>query len=95
MPVESFPPPHPPQHWQAVTSFVRAIQLGGKGYAPAPSDPLRKHIKGLSAYVRFLDNLEDILGETADPRYQMRGIYIFFETTPSLQQEKHTEITWS
>ncbi|XP_051910962.1 PCNA-interacting partner isoform X2 [Hippocampus zosterae] len=51
----------------AVTSFVRAIQLGGKGYAPAPSDPLRKHIKGLSAYVRFLDNLEDILGETADP----------------------------
>ncbi|XP_019749140.1 PCNA-interacting partner [Hippocampus comes] len=51
----------------AVTSFVRAIQLGGKGYAPAPSDPLRKHIKGLSAYVRFLDHLEDILGETADP----------------------------
>ncbi|KAF0029892.1 hypothetical protein F2P81_018997 [Scophthalmus maximus] len=51
----------------AVTSFVRAIQLGGKGYAPAESDPLRKHVKGLSDYVQFLDNLEEILGETPDP----------------------------
>ncbi|XP_026182231.1 PCNA-interacting partner isoform X2 [Mastacembelus armatus] len=51
----------------AVTSFVRAIQLGGKGYAPAESDPLRKHVKGLSEFVHFLDNLEEILGETADP----------------------------
>ncbi|XP_061523634.1 PCNA-interacting partner [Phycodurus eques] len=51
----------------AVTSFVRTIQLGGKGYAPAPSDPLRKHLKGLSAYVHFLDSLEEILGETPDP----------------------------
>lgn len=53
---------------QALTSFVRAIQLGGKGYAPAESDPLRKHVKGLSDFVHFLDNLEEILGETADPR---------------------------
>ncbi|XP_012729239.2 PCNA-interacting partner [Fundulus heteroclitus] len=51
----------------AVTSFVRAIQLGGKGYAPAESDPLRKHIKGLCDYVLFMDNLEEILGETPDP----------------------------
>ncbi|KAM4711568.1 PCNA-interacting partner [Anableps anableps] len=51
----------------AVTSFVRAIQLGGKGYAPAESDPLRKHIKGLSDYVQFIDNLEEILGEIPDP----------------------------
>ncbi|XP_037551571.1 PCNA-interacting partner [Nematolebias whitei] len=51
----------------AVTSFIRAIQLGGKGYAPAESDPLRKHIKGLSDYVQFLDNLEEILGEIPDP----------------------------
>ncbi|XP_014909539.1 PCNA-interacting partner [Poecilia latipinna] len=51
----------------AVTSFVRAIQLGGKGYAPAESDPLRKHIKGLSDYVQFMDNLEEILGEIPDP----------------------------
>uniref|UniRef100_A0A3Q3AL55 PCNA-interacting partner n=1 Tax=Kryptolebias marmoratus TaxID=37003 RepID=A0A3Q3AL55_KRYMA len=51
----------------AVTSFVRAIQLGGKGYAPAESDPLRKHVKGLSDYIQFLDNLEEILGEIPDP----------------------------
>lgn len=54
---------------QAVTSFVRAIQLGGKGYAPAESDPLRKHVKGLSDFVQFLDSLEEILGEIPDPRY--------------------------
>ncbi|CAL8322972.1 unnamed protein product [Lota lota] len=51
----------------AVTSFVRAIQLGGKGYAPAESDPLRKYVKGLSDFVQFLDNLEEILGEIPDP----------------------------
>lgn len=54
---------------QAVTSFVRALQLGGKGYAPAESDPLRKHVKGLSDFVQFVDNLEEILGEIPDPRY--------------------------
>uniref|UniRef100_A0A8C3ACI4 PCNA-interacting partner n=1 Tax=Cyclopterus lumpus TaxID=8103 RepID=A0A8C3ACI4_CYCLU len=51
----------------AVTSFVRVIQLGGRGYAPAESDPLRKHVKGLSDFVQFLDNLEEILGEVPDP----------------------------
>lgn len=51
----------------AVTSFVRAIQLGGKGYAPSESDPLRKHLKGLSEFVHFTDQLEEILGETPDP----------------------------
>ncbi|XP_029902103.1 PCNA-interacting partner isoform X2 [Myripristis murdjan] len=51
----------------AVTSFVRAIQLGGKGYAPAEADPLRKHVKGLSDYVQFLDNLQEVLGEIPDP----------------------------
>lgn len=59
---------------QAVTSFVRAIQLGGKGYAPAESDPLRKHTKGLSDYVLFMDNLEEILGEIPDPRYPKQSI---------------------
>lgn len=48
---------------------MRAIQLGGKGYAPAESDPLRKHVKGLSDFVQFLDNLEEILGEVPDPWY--------------------------
>ncbi|XP_070997454.1 PCNA-interacting partner-like [Oncorhynchus clarkii lewisi] len=51
----------------AVTSFVRAVQLGGKGYAPAQSDPLRKHVKGLSDFVHFTDNLEEILGDNPDP----------------------------
>lgn len=59
-------------HAQAVTSFVRAIQLGGKGYAPAESDPLRKHVKGLSDFVQFVDNLDEILGEIPDPRYAMQ-----------------------
>ncbi|KAK7891809.1 hypothetical protein WMY93_023772 [Mugilogobius chulae] len=51
----------------AVTSFVRAIQLGGKGYAPAESHPLRKHLKGLSDFVQVIDNMEEILGEIPDP----------------------------
>ncbi|XP_062339385.1 PCNA-interacting partner [Osmerus eperlanus] len=51
----------------AVTSFVRAIQLGGRGYAPAESDPLRKHLKGLSDFVHFMDNLDEILGDNPDP----------------------------
>ncbi|XP_036431462.1 PCNA-interacting partner [Colossoma macropomum] len=50
----------------AVTSFVRAVQLGGKGYAPPQSDPLRKHMKGLSQFVHFTDQLEEILGECPD-----------------------------
>ena len=54
---------------QAVASFVRAIQLGGKGYAPAESDPLRKHVKGLSDFVQCIDNLEEILGEIPNARY--------------------------
>lgn len=48
---------------------MRTIHLGGKGYAPAESDALRKHVKGLSGFVHFLDDLEEILGETPDPRY--------------------------
>ncbi|KAG1953355.1 PCNA-interacting partner [Pimephales promelas] len=51
-----------------VTSFIRAIQLGGKGYAPPESHPLRKHIKGLSEYLNFVDQCQDILGETPNPR---------------------------
>ncbi|MCJ8742983.1 hypothetical protein PDJAM_G00088470 [Pangasius djambal] len=51
----------------AATSFIRAIELGGKGYAPPESDPLRKHLKGLSLFVHFMDQLEEILGETPNP----------------------------
>ncbi|XP_075712797.1 PCNA-interacting partner isoform X2 [Rhinoderma darwinii] len=50
------------------TSFIRAMELGGKGYAPSESDPLRKHIKGLSEFVHFIDRLEEILGETHSAR---------------------------
>ncbi|KAM9229749.1 PCNA-interacting partner isoform 15-T15 [Dugong dugon] len=50
------------------TSFIRTIQLGGKGYAPSPSDPLRAHVKGLSNFINFIDKLGEILGEIPNPR---------------------------
>ncbi|XP_007950574.1 PCNA-interacting partner [Orycteropus afer afer] len=49
------------------TSFIRTIQLGGKGYAPSPSDPLRTHVKGLSNFINFIDKLGEILGEIPNP----------------------------
>ncbi|XP_010338526.2 PCNA-interacting partner isoform X1 [Saimiri boliviensis] len=49
------------------TSFIRTIELGGKGYAPPPSDPLRTHVKGLSNFIRFIDKLDEILGEITNP----------------------------
>ncbi|KAM9313212.1 PCNA-interacting partner [Gastrophryne carolinensis] len=50
------------------TSFIRMLELGGKGYAPSESDPLRKHLKGLSLFVNFMDKLNEILGTTQDAR---------------------------
>ncbi|XP_074082811.1 PCNA-interacting partner [Macrotis lagotis] len=50
------------------TSFIRMIELGGKGYAPSPSDPLRAHGKGLNNLIIFMDKLEEILGEIPNPR---------------------------
>ncbi|XP_069345751.1 PCNA-interacting partner isoform X13 [Eulemur rufifrons] len=49
------------------TSFIRTIELGGKGYAPSPSDPLRTHVKGLSNFINFIDKLDEILGEISNP----------------------------
>ncbi|XP_041594994.1 PCNA-interacting partner isoform X4 [Vulpes lagopus] len=49
------------------TSFIRTLQLGGKGYAPSPSDPLRAHVKGLSNFINFIDKLDEILGEIPNP----------------------------
>lgn len=49
------------------TSFIRTMELGGKGYAPSPSDPLRTHVKGLSSFINFIDKLDEILGEVANP----------------------------
>ncbi|XP_034634627.1 PCNA-interacting partner isoform X1 [Trachemys scripta elegans] len=54
--------------WQMATSFIRMIELGGKGYAPSPFDTLRTHVKGLSDFVNFIDKLEEIIGEVLDPR---------------------------
>ncbi|KAA0721013.1 PCNA-interacting partner [Triplophysa tibetana] len=51
-----------------MTSFIRAIQLGGKGYAPPESHPLRRHVKGLSEFLSFVDQCQEILGETPSPR---------------------------
>ncbi|KAM5170178.1 PCNA-interacting partner [Mantella aurantiaca] len=50
------------------TSFIRILELGGKGYAPSESDPLRKHLKGLSLFVHFIDKLNEILGESHNAR---------------------------
>ncbi|MBN3287707.1 PARI protein, partial [Polyodon spathula] len=50
----------------AETSFIRAIQLGGKGYAPSETDSLRKH---LTDFVHFTDNLDELLGEIPDPSF--------------------------
>ncbi|XP_045409057.1 PCNA-interacting partner isoform X5 [Lemur catta] len=50
------------------TSFIRTLELGGKGYAPSPSDPLRTHVKGLSNFINFIDKLDEILGEISNSR---------------------------
>uniref|UniRef100_R4GDL7 PCNA-interacting partner n=1 Tax=Anolis carolinensis TaxID=28377 RepID=R4GDL7_ANOCA len=54
--------------FQMATSFIRTIELGGKGYAPSSDDPLRTHVKGLSQFIHFMDKLEEIIGEIPDPR---------------------------
>ncbi|KAL2103103.1 hypothetical protein ACEWY4_002271 [Coilia grayii] len=56
----------------AVTSFVRAIQLGGKGYAPSESDPLRKHLKGLTEFVHFHRPAGGVAG--GDPRSRVAAV---------------------
>ncbi|XP_062425614.1 PCNA-interacting partner [Rhea pennata] len=50
------------------TSFIRTVELGGKGYATSLFDPLRSHVKGLKNFVNFIDKLEEIVGEVLDPR---------------------------
>ncbi|NWW93870.1 PARI protein, partial [Rhynochetos jubatus] len=50
------------------TSFIRTIELGGKGCASSLFDPLRVHVKGLSNFVNFIDKLQEIVGEILDPR---------------------------
>ncbi|XP_020346538.1 PCNA-interacting partner-like [Oncorhynchus kisutch] len=64
----------------AVTSFASVVQLGGKGYAPPESD-LRKHVKGLSDFVHFTENLEEILGDNPNP-----SLDTMLLTTPLLME---------
>ncbi|XP_029338117.1 PCNA-interacting partner isoform X3 [Mus caroli] len=52
---------------QMATSFIRTLELGGKGYAPSPSDPLWAHVKGLAAFINFIDKLDEILGKIPNP----------------------------
>ncbi|KAM4839671.1 PCNA-interacting partner isoform X26 [Urocitellus parryii] len=62
------PVKHNQDHEKMATSFIRTLELGGKGYAPSPSDPLRKHVKGLSNFIHLIDKLNEILGEIPSPR---------------------------
>ncbi|CAM9962880.1 unnamed protein product [Bubo scandiacus] len=50
------------------TSFIRTVELGGRGCASSLFDPLRVHVKGLSNFVNFIDKLQEIVGETLNPR---------------------------
>nr|XP_055192441.1 PCNA-interacting partner isoform X5 [Nyctereutes procyonoides] len=59
---------HNQDNEKVATSFIRTLQLGGKGYAPSPSDPLRAHVKGLFNFINFIDKLDEILGEVPNPR---------------------------
>ncbi|NXQ97091.1 PARI protein, partial [Sagittarius serpentarius] len=50
------------------TSFIRTVELGGRGCASSLFDPLRVHVKGLSNFVNFIDKLQEIVGEILNPR---------------------------
>ncbi|NWH70201.1 PARI protein, partial [Piaya cayana] len=50
------------------TSFIRTVELGGRGCESSLFDPLKAHVKGLSNFVNFIDKLQEIVGETLDPR---------------------------
>ncbi|NXM98658.1 PARI protein, partial [Sylvia borin] len=50
------------------TSFIRTIELGGRDSASSLYDPLRPHVKGLSSFVRFIDKLQEIVGEILNTR---------------------------
>ncbi|XP_010194479.2 PCNA-interacting partner [Colius striatus] len=50
------------------TSFIRTVELGGRGCASSLFDPLRVYVKGLSNLVNFIDKLQEIVGEVLNPR---------------------------
>ncbi|NXW93468.1 PARI protein, partial [Alopecoenas beccarii] len=50
------------------TSFIRTVELGGRGCSSSLFDPLKAHVKGLSNLVNFIDKLQEIVGEILNPR---------------------------
>ncbi|NWU95443.1 PARI protein, partial [Upupa epops] len=50
------------------TSFIRTMELGGRGCASSLLDPVRAHAEGLSDFIHFIDKLQEIVGETLNPR---------------------------
>ncbi|XP_008936585.1 PREDICTED: PCNA-interacting partner [Merops nubicus] len=50
------------------TSFIRTVELGGRGCASSLFDPLKVHVKGLSNLVNFIDKLQEVVGEILNPR---------------------------
>ncbi|KAK2517548.1 Parpbp [Columba livia] len=50
------------------TSFIRTVELGGRGCSSSLFDPLKAHVKGLSNFVNFIDKLQEIVGEILNPR---------------------------
>nr|XP_021140362.1 PCNA-interacting partner isoform X7 [Columba livia] len=49
------------------TSFIRTVELGGRGCSSSLFDPLKAHVKGLSNFVNFIDKLQEIVGEILNP----------------------------
>ncbi|NXK72710.1 PARI protein, partial [Amazona guildingii] len=50
------------------TSFIRTVEIGGRGCASSLFEPLKAHVKGLSNFINFIDKLQEILGEVLNPR---------------------------
>ncbi|XP_069760497.1 PCNA-interacting partner isoform X2 [Narcine bancroftii] len=50
----------------AATSFIRSLELGGKSYTPSADHPMMPSVKGLMDLVHFVDQLQEIMGETSD-----------------------------
>ncbi|XP_069760498.1 PCNA-interacting partner isoform X3 [Narcine bancroftii] len=51
---------------EAATSFIRSLELGGKSYTPSADHPMMPSVKGLMDLVHFVDQLQEIMGETSD-----------------------------
>ncbi|XP_057276515.1 PCNA-interacting partner isoform X4 [Pezoporus wallicus] len=59
---------HGHENVKMATSFIRTVEIGGRGYASSLFDPLEVHVKGLSNFINFIDKLQEILGEILNPR---------------------------